>query len=155
MNFVHLIQRVAHTVNNDVVRPLDRLVNPKQPAPPQSQQQEPQHPNFLFKSTNPAPGHEGWQFLGGHSPIETPKVQLPQNIEPSHDWSIYSDPKGNSWYENDVTGERRPYQQVNSFDSQLTPHNPLFPAQPHFRPMTQAPVQYIDPARRAFPSISV
>jgi hypothetical protein len=72
MNFVHLIQRVAHTVNNDVVRPLDRLVNPKQQPPSVP-------PNFDPQNQHLYPG----SFYGAmplHPANSNPKLANPREI---------------------------------------------------------------------------
>lgn len=68
------------------------------------------NPNFYFKGTDKpaAPGKTNWQFVGGRTPIPTPKVQLPQNFNPLSGFSVYGDRQGNHWYENDQTGQKIP-----------------------------------------------
>lgn len=97
---------------------------------PQQQQQAPSygvgptHPGFQF-TANPNHGahQEGWQFVGGKQPIQTPQAQSPQNIHSN--LSVYGDAQGNKWYEDDNTGQRFPITQPHGGDQVVRPFQPF------------------------------
>ena len=101
-------------------------------------------PTFSFQGKTPGSRNE-WQFIGGRTPVATPQVQLPQNVNPMVGWSRYGDARGNSWYENDQSGARIPIPKTpNAFDAPIPKQDPIRPGQAAGG-QNRIPVQYINP----------
>lgn len=82
-------------------------------------------PNFYFAPTNKpaAPGEQNWNYVGGHPPANMPQFRSPRAVPNAHPGlSLYSDDRGNRWYEDENTGERFPIPTPTGFpDQQIMP----------------------------------
>lgn len=122
--------------------------HPQTPAPTVGQTQ---HPNFTFQGTGqPMNGKgENWQFTQPARPVATPQAQFPQNILPP-DLATYWDTKGNSWLEDNNTGQRYPVppKQPTGVDQPVNPN--YFGNLPSGRPTARVilPVQQQNNALR-------